>query len=160
MRKLAITLLGGAVALVGAAACDSDDVSENIAEEIAEEAGDAGEVDIETGGDIPDCFPDDTPVPEGDPQGGFGVGEGDEAVCSFIVNVDGDVNDAVNSYKSELEDDGWEIGFEAEAADANSFGASMGDVGLLVAGSSASGQATISVTAGTADIAGNVPPAS
>ena len=157
MRRMAITMLGGALALVGAAACDSDSIGENIAEEAVEQAG-GGDVDIETGGDVPDCFPDDAPVPDGQVQGGFGVGEGDEAICTFLVDVDGDIGEATDAYKSALEDDGWDIGFEAQSPDGEAFGASKGDVGLLISGGDASGVTSISITAGPADIAATEPP--
>jgi len=155
MRRMAITMLGGALALVGAAACDSDSIGENIAEEVVENAGDAGDVDIETGGDLPDCFPDDTPVPDGDVQFGFGAEDGGDALCNVTIEIDGDIGDALSEYRSALEDDGWDTGFEADSPEGELFGATKGDLGLFVTGSDAGGTSVINITAGDRAVAGS-----
>jgi hypothetical protein len=87
-----------------AAGCSAEDIAG-----VAAERASGGDVDIETGGDVPDCFPDDVPVPDGSIQGCVGVDQGDTAVCTFIVNVDGTTADVLADYRSELEDAGFTV---------------------------------------------------
>lgn len=153
MRRIMITIVGGLLLTVGAAACSAEDVAENA----IEKAG-GGDVDIETGGDVPDCFPDGAPVPDGSVQGGIGVGEGTAAVCTFIVDVQGGAAAALADYRGELEDDGFTVGFDTSNAGSFAFGVTKGDVGILVGATENAGTTSISITSGSADVGGGAPP--
>ena len=152
MRKLAVTVVIGGVLALAAAACSSED----IAEEAIERSG-GGDVDIDLD-DVPDCFPDDTPVPDGSVQGGVGVGEGDASVCTFVIDVDGTVADVLDDYQGELEDAGYTVGTDLGQPGQEFFGVTKGDVGILVAATQVGGTASLSITAGTSDIVGNTAP--
>ncbi len=136
MRRIMIMIVGGLLLTVGAAACSAEDVAENA----VEKAG-GGDVDIETGGDVPDCFP-----------------EGTAAVCSFIVDVDGGAAAALADYRGELEDDGFTVGFDTSNAGSFAFGVTKGDVGILVGATENGDTTSISITSGSADVGGGAPP--
>ena len=152
MRKLAVPVVIGGVLALAAAACSSED----LAEEAIERSG-GGDVDIDLD-DVPDCFPDNTPVPDGTVQGGVGVGEGDAAVCTFVVDVEGTVAEVLDDYQAELEDAGYTTGTNFGQPGQQVLGMTKGDVGILVAGNQISGNASLSITAGTADVAGGTAP--
>ena len=143
-------MLCGALALIGASACGDDDDGATVPG--------GQDVDIETSQGVPDCFPDDAPIPDGDVKGGF-FNESDGGLCTFLVETDSDVTAAIDGYRSALEDDGWEVAYEVPGEDGASIGLTKGDDGIAVGGITANEATTLTVTSGTAEsIASAAPP--
>jgi len=140
-------LLCGALALIGASACGDDD------------GGGVDDLGIESSGGVPDCFPDDAPIPDGDVQGGISLDQGENTICTFTVRTDAGVNDAIESYKSALEDDGWELAYEMPGEEGASLGVTKGDDGISAGGTVLEDMTVLTVSASAAEsVAGVAPP--
>lgn len=133
--RLPALILGAVLVLTGCG-------GEEIAERIAEEAGgadnveidpDSGEVHVEGsegsfsigGGDIPDGFPDELPIPDGLEVAGSASFSGGEEGTAFVQLQGGDYDELTSFYESELPANGWTVedtrNVASDQADSTSF---------------------------------------
>ena len=109
-------------------ACSAEDVAESAAEKAMEQAG-GGDVDIDSdggtismsssegtvqmgsGGSLPDAFPDDMPLPEGDYEvvSSFSQEGGDGIELQAALQVEASVDELADYFEQALPDSGWEI---------------------------------------------------
>ncbi|KRB80017.1 hypothetical protein ASE01_00450 [Nocardioides sp. Root190] len=124
---------GGLLALVLTLGACSEDIGEKVAEKIAEEQiGDGAEVDVDTGSgevriddgsgssyisgtQLPEDFPAEVPLIEGEILTGAAVKENDSAVWTVTVQVAGDAQEAFDEAVRLLEGAGFELATELQA---------------------------------------------
>lgn len=133
-RGLTVTIWSGCLlALVLALGACSEDIGERVAEKIAEEQlGDGAEVDVDTGGgevriddgsgssyvggtELPEDFPAEVPLLEGEILTGAAVKESGSAVWTVTVQVAGDAQEAFDEAVRMLEGAGFELATEVQA---------------------------------------------
>lgn len=123
-----MTTVAVAALAVFAAGCDA--IGERVAEEAAEQAAggdvdldldeEGGSISVETsegsmsfggGGDLPESFPEDLPLPPGDFEvsSSFEESNDDGASLTVALLVEGSHDDLVAHYEEALPDAGWEI---------------------------------------------------
>jgi hypothetical protein len=170
MRRIAVRRAAGAVVLVAVAglvtACGGDDagekagqkLGEKLAEQAMEDAGTEGvdvdvdgeDVTIESeegtisvgSGDIPESFPDDLAVPDGDVVSSIDTPEGSSVTL--------DVDDAVAAFDeavADLEDNGWTRDTVTESGETRLAMLSKGGESALVMGDASTGQLTYTISA-------------
>lgn len=71
---------------------------------------DKGSFSAGTGSELPDGFPKgDVPLPDGEIVSSISTEMGGKPAYNVTVQVDGNVNDAADDYRSQLEDDGFTV---------------------------------------------------
>jgi len=145
LRHIAVTtVLGGALALAGAA-CDRDLAGEGIRSTTDPIPRPTATAETQSSdADVPDCYPEDAPPPNGEVVSAISFSQDDTFVCTFTVEV-GELAPAMDGYRAELVADGWALAFDT-SGDTRSFAVTNGDVGMLVTGEPAGGASTMSVT--------------
>ena len=135
-RVFLALVLSLSLAMLLLAGCGN--VAEEVAERVAEEAIEAEtgvEVDIEDdgssititgedgeeitieGGDsasVPDAYPDDFPLYDGDIVGSSSIGTGEGSMVTVTVETDDDLDDIKAFLEDGFADDGWTIAFQSE----------------------------------------------
>ena len=125
----AVRMLAAIAALaLATSACSAEDVAESAAEKAMEQAG-GGDVDIDSGGgtismsssegtvqmgsggSLPDAFPDDMPLPEGDYEvaSSFSQEGSDGLQMQAALQVQASVDELSDYFEQALPDNGWEI---------------------------------------------------
>lgn len=126
-RARLAALAAAVAATLTLSACGGDesgDVEQQVEEaleSVAESAQDAGDVDIETGGDLPAGFPEDeVPVLDHDYHGGSGVALGDGGKQYTLLFTPDDQAAAYNEAVELLEDAGFKADEVVEVGDGRS----------------------------------------
>lgn len=164
MRRTTLALAAAALMTAGLTACSAEDISEKVAEEVIEnEVGgdadvdidaDGGEVTIEdgdgntftSGGDLPDDFPDDIPLIEGDILTAASVDDGSQRGWSVTFVVEGDPESAYEDAAGRLTS----AGFEGEVVASTMTGQYITDTYdvVVIAFDNGDGNSTVGYTVG------------
>lgn len=162
---LRVLAVGALVAALSGCGFVGDRVGERVAEELGDRAvdgevdfdRDSGEIRIENsegsftigGGDLPDAFPDEMPVPDGGEIVSTQSGSNDqgEQVSVQVHVTEGSFDELVAFFDDELASAGWEVGARNET----SMGTGMRGVTFEVSGHGWEGGVQISQLGDSAD---------